>query len=116
MKATNEAIREVLATVGPMTSAEIHAFFPDSTIRDVSSALGNMRIALAVKRVYICEWTKESVYGGKLYPRPVYALGAKPDARKPKNLTNAEKLRRSRAKNKIPKINSVWALAGVVGQ
>lgn len=108
MKATSSAIRETLAACGPLTSREIHQFYPETTQQQLVSYISTMRIRLATKRVYIHSWVRENDFG-RDYLRPVYALGDKPDARKPRNLTNAEKCRRWRAKRAIPKIaNSVF--------
>jgi len=41
------------------------------------------------RRVHICGWTRVAFHG-RVYPRPVYALGAKPNARKPKPKTHTE--------------------------
>jgi len=111
VKLTHAAVRDLLETVGPMTMRDLAEFFPGSTQWNVSAVLSSMRTA-ATKRVYIMEWDRQLVER-RVYIRPVYALGDKPDARKPKPMTNAEKLRRSRAKNRIPKVNSVWALGAL---
>jgi hypothetical protein len=41
------------------------------------------------RRLHICEWTRVAFHG-RVYPRPVYALGAKPNAKKPKPKTHTE--------------------------
>lgn len=113
VRATSVAIRETLAVCGPLTSRELHAFFPGSTQQEVASLTSTMVRKLAKKRVYIHSWVRENDYG-RDYLRAVYALGDLPDARKPRRLTNAEKCRRWKAKNAIPKApNSVfsWAAA-----
>lgn len=110
MKASMPAIRETLGACGPLTSREILQFFPASSQQDVAGALGAMR-RLATKQVYIHSWVRESDFG-KDYLRAVYALGDKPDARKPRKLTNAERCRRWKAKRAIPKVaNSVFTWA-----
>lgn len=106
MKLSNPAVRELLARIGPMTMRELAEFFPENTHWNVSSAINSMRRA-ATKRVYIYAWDRE-VVEKRQYLRPIYALGDSKDARKPKALTDAEKSKRWRVKNKIPKINSVW--------
>lgn len=114
MKLTYQAIREILADVGPMTSADVAAFFPLSDHKDVSSMINRMRRA-ATKRVYIRGWTYDSS-GTRRYPCAVYALGDKADATKPKPLTNAERCLRYRAKTgRAPgMVNSVWALGATL--
>ncbi len=112
MKATAQGVRDLLEQVGPLTTLEILAFFPDAEYRSLAAILSNMRKRLATKRVYICEWTRD-VGQGKSYLRPVYALGSKPDARKPPPVSNAEKCKRWKAKQRVPKINSVWALGAL---
>jgi hypothetical protein len=106
VKVTHQAMRELLASVGPLTSREAAEFFEDSSHMNVSAVLSTMRTA-ARKQVYIIEWARDIVQERE-YLRAVYALGDKPDARKPQPLTNAQKLARSRAKYRIPKVNSVW--------
>ena len=113
MKATAQGVRDLLEQVGPLATAEVATFFPDTRYQDVAAILSNMRKRLATKRVYICEWTRE-VGQGKSYLRPVYALGNKPDARKPRPVSNAEKCGRWRAKNRIPICNSVWTWAAAL--
>ena len=110
MKATAQGVRDLLEQVGPLTTLEISAFFPTTRYQDVAAILSNMRKRLATKRVYICEWTRD-VGQGKSYLRPVYALGSRPDARKPPAVTNAEKCKRWKAKQRIPACTSVWTWA-----
>ena len=110
MKATAQGVRDLLEQVGPLATAEVATFFPDTRYQDVAAIMSNMRKRLATKRVYICEWTRE-IGQGKSYLRPVYALGSKPDARKPSPVSNSKKCQRWREKQRIPKINSVWSLA-----
>lgn len=111
MKASHATIRETLEACGPLTSREIHQFFPASSQQDVSAMISTMR-HLATQQVYIHSWVRENDYG-KDYLRAVYALGAKPDARKPRKLTNAERCRRHKQRRAIPKAaNSVFNWAG----
>lgn len=102
MRATSHAIRETLAVCGPLTSRELHEFFPGSSQQEVASLTSAMVRKLAKKRVYIHSWVRDSDYG-RDYLRAVYALGDLPDARKPRKLSNAERCRRWKAKNAIPK-------------
>lgn len=102
-------IRGVLECCGPLTMREVASFFPDVDYRRISCFLTAMRLTVVTKQVYIQSWTMEGI--GRRYPRPVYALGNKPDARKPKPMNNAERQRRARAKLKPPVgvVNSVFA-------
>jgi hypothetical protein len=107
VKVSHQAMRELLATVGPLTSREAAEFFPSSTHQDAAAVMSTMRRA-ARKQVYVCEWTRESDHG-QTYLRAVYALGDRRDSPKPPRLTNAERCARRRAKNAIPKVaNSIW--------
>lgn len=108
MKATAQGVRDLLEQVGPLTTLEISAFFPDTPYRYLAAYVSNMRKRMATKRIYICEWTRD-IGQGKTYLRPVYALGSKPDARKPRPLSNSERCKRWKAKQRIPAVNSVWA-------
>lgn len=107
MKVSHASMRELLATVGPLTTAEAAAFFPGSSAQNVAAVLSTMRTG-AHKQVYIAEWTRDNGHG-KEYLRAVYALGDKPDARKPRRISNAESCKRWKAKRAIPKVaNSIW--------
>lgn len=109
MKLTHANVRDLLADVGPLTSREVAEFFPESTHWNVSSALSALRRARN-KQVYIKTW-RRNLEGNREHLRPVYALGDKLDTRQPKALTNAEKCRRWKAKQRVPKVNSVWTWA-----
>jgi hypothetical protein len=110
VKATHAGIREVLRTCGPLTSREVAAFFPASDHRNVSAMLSNMR-RLATKQVYIARWTRDSETQ-RGYPSAVFALGARPCARKLAPFTNAERCSRWRARQALGRgvPNSVFAL------
>lgn len=106
VKATHQTVRELLAQVGPLTAREAAEFF-SGPHRTVSAVLSTMRNG-AQKQVYICAWTRDNGYG-KRYLRAVYDLGDKPDARRPRPITNAEVLANRRKRRAIPKVaNSVW--------
>jgi hypothetical protein len=107
MKLSHQAVRELLTTVGPLTSREVFEFFADTTPQNVSAVISTMRNG-AHKQVYVCEWTRNNGYG-KTYLRAVYAVGNKPDARKPPRISNAQSCAKRRAKRAIPKVaNSIW--------
>jgi hypothetical protein len=110
VKPTHPAIRDVLARCGPLTSADLAEFFPGPMAqRDVASMLGKMRRA-KVKLVYIQSWEMHRP-GEKSTPRPVYALGDKPDANPPRKQSAASACARYRAKQKVRAPNSVFQLA-----
>lgn len=111
MKVSHQAMRELLASVGPLTTREAAEFFSDSSHVNVSAVLSTMRTGVR-KQVHIAEWTRDNGHG-KEYLRAVYALGDQPDAKKPRNLSNSERCKRWKAKRRIPAINSVWALGAL---
>ncbi len=106
-------IRGVLECCGPLTMREVAEFFPGTDYRRVSCFLTAMRLTVVHKQVYIQSWTMEGI--GRPYPRAIYALGNKPDARKPPPMNNAERQRRARARLKPPVAvpNSVWQLGAL---
>lgn len=108
MKPTFENIRGVLKYTGPLTMREISQFFPNHPFRQTSSAITCMRVGLAKKQIYIESWTMEGV--GRPYPRAVYALGDKRDAKKPVPPSNAERCREYRDRKRVPQAaNSVFS-------
>ena len=115
MKPTHQSVREVLASCGPMTGAEIASFWPEEHRRTVSAIISTMHRDLAKKQVRISRWQRETE-GQRLYLRAVYTLGCGRDAPKPQRLTNSERCARYKARKKIEVPagvpNSVWQLAG----
>lgn len=109
MKLTYSAIREVLEACGPLTSADLVRFFQGATQREVAGALGKMRRA-ARKVAYIQGWEMHAP-GQKSTPRPVYALGDKPDAPPPAKQPNRVVTARYRARRRVRAPNSVFQLA-----
>lgn len=108
MKPSYENVRSVLLHSGPMTMREVASFFPEVPYNAVASIITALRTKVVTKQVYIREWTREGI--GRRYLRAVYDLGNKPDARKPPPIPNAQWLRESRARRRIPKVaNSVFA-------
>lgn len=92
-----------------MTMREVAKFFPDVHFRLVASFLTAMR-STTVKHIHIQSWTMDG--HGRRYPRPVYALGHKRDAPKPKPMTTSERMKRYRQRFKAPKVaNSVFTWA-----
>ena len=49
----------------------------------------------AQRLVHIARWTRDIAQSGRMYPRPMYQLGDKPDAPKPQPLTETEKKARA---------------------
>lgn len=112
MKVSYENVRSVLLHSGPMTMREVASFFPNAHYTAVASVITAQRTRKATKRIFIQEWTREGI--GRKYLRAVYALGDRPDAIKPPRMTNAQWLRESRARRRIPKVaNSVFALGAM---
>ena len=107
-KPSYQGVRDVLNSHGPLTAKEIALQFPGASLRAVSSIISKMRIGVASRQIYIVRWT---VYGvGRKYIRAVYALGNEPDAQKLEPISNKERLRRKREKNREMKslTTCVW--------
>lgn len=112
MKPRGEVVRRILWALyefGPMPSTEIYALIGMSK-HDCGSILTRMAHDLPTipKRLHICGYTKDAE-GQREYPRPIYALGNRPDAAKPRPLTNKERRERYRA-GKAGLVNSVFML------
>lgn len=108
MNLTNDAVLDLLTSVGPMTSSELHLFFPLRTHRHVSGVVSRMRLRGKEKRVRICSWVEVPGSGGKL--APVYEASGAPCRPRPRK-TNAEKCKAWRDKQKAPRpVASVWEL------
>ena len=115
-----EAVAKVLETLkdfGPMTAREISVEL-DIHVNVVSVALHRCRKVRIdrrskfVKRVYIHSWTRTVVVDRERVrenPRMVFALGSKPDAKKPPPQSGAERSRKKRA-NKLGRVNSVFSI------
>lgn len=110
MKLTRQALRETLATAGPMTASELALFFPTDTLSNVSAQIFHLR-RTNPPQIHICGWTRDDGIG-RTYLRAIYALGNRRDSIKPKRFSVAERMRRQRAKNRRPCApNSVFQLA-----
>lgn len=80
-----------------MTRSEIQRIVTDISARDLGGVVSRMRRAAdASERIHISSWTRDDGCGGSTHPRPVYAMGAKPDAQKPPALAGREYSKRSR--------------------
>lgn len=100
----------MLAEFGPMTRAEIckHMGRQKDEIAAVISRL-HKRSPRAGKRIYIQSYAYDQE-GERYYPRAVYALGDKPDAKRPKS-DPLEIKRRYWARSQLKlKANSVFNL------
>lgn len=108
MKLTNDAVLDLLISVGPMTSSELHLFFPLRTHRHVSGVVSRMRLRGKEKRVRICSWVEVPGSAGKL--APVYEASSIRCVPRPR-MTNAEKCKAWRERQKAPRpVSSVWEL------
>lgn len=92
------AIREALASVGPMTASEL-ARLLGASFKNVCAQLFHMR-RTTTPQIHIAAWTREDGIG-KTYLRAVYGAGDMPNARKPRCLGRAESMRRSRARRAL---------------
>lgn len=110
MKPTFAGIRDILRHCGPLTMRDIAQFYPGVDYHDVAKYIAAMRTCVVTKQLYIQSWTMEGY--GRRYPRPVYALGDKPDARKPKPVSASERAKQYRQRRKVPQAaNSVFTWA-----
>ncbi len=117
MKLTHQAVREVIASCGPLTGAEVAEFFPLHDRRNVGSVLARLRSA-ANKQIHILRWeTTQTPIGARW--APVYAIGNSRCAKRPPKPSNAEYLRarRRRLAERAQMIaavpNSVWQLGAL---
>ena len=107
---TQEVLR-MLEEDGPMTRAEICRQLGRAK-DDIAAVVTRLhkRSPEAGKRVYIKEYVYD-MEGERYYPRALYALGDKPDAKKPK-ADQLEVKRRYRERHKLRfTANSVFNLA-----
>lgn len=112
MKPSFAGIRDILQHCGPLTMRDIAQFYPGLDYHDVAKYIAAMRTCVVTKQLYIQSWTMEGV--GRRYPRPVYALGDRRDAPKPKPVTASERAKKYRQSRKLPKHASsvfTWAAA-----
>ena len=112
MKPSFASIRDILQHCGPLTMRDIAQFYPGLDYHDVAKYIAAMRTCVVNKQLYILRWEMEGV--GRRYPRPVYALGDKRDAAKPRPVSASERAKAYRQRKRLPKpANSVftWAAA-----
>jgi hypothetical protein len=112
-------IVEALTSTGPMTRGELQNFLNYACKRQLAATLVDMRRTVArrsgakvAKFIHIKEWSMHCIAGGKTFPRPVYAVGNRPDAAKPEpvpaSVYKANYLARKRIGRGLP--NSIFAL------
>lgn len=90
---TTDRILHLLAEYDELTRAEIceHLSMDRQYVSAIVSRL-NRKTPTLPKRIYIVRYVHDAI-GSRRYPRAVYALGDKPDARKPKSDVRAIKRR-----------------------
>lgn len=108
---TVREITRLLTELGPMTTAELCRELGQTRMY-VSSVIARMRkkTALTPKRVYIKTYIDEDESCRK-YPRAVYALGDKEDARRKPYDVNKYKREYNARKRMLNTTNSVFNLA-----
>lgn len=96
-------VLQALSDIGPLMAVDIVDYIqdivPSVTRSHVATAIVTLRYRKSGKMVYVKKWLRcEEGTSRRLYPRPVYALGDKPDAPKPRPLSDSEYQRRYKAK------------------
>lgn len=104
-------VLDALNEFGRMTAQEF-ADYADIGRYDAHAVLirMNQRTKAGDKRIHIADWSHEHD-GARRYPRPVFALGDKPDKPKPKPDIRAIRARYEAKKNKTFRMNSVFNMA-----
>ena len=100
-----QRVLDELQACGPMTAAELNQHLKETKHR-IAAATSRLRRAHlnTPKRIHVTTYVFDHE-GQRCYPRPVFALGDKPDARRPKPDKKAikqryeEKVRRQRTTN-----------------
>lgn len=105
---TTKAILKALRELGPMTRAEIQeaAGVDKHSIAAIVSRL-HKDTPRTGKQIYITGWVFDAE-GQRRYPRAIYALGAKPDTKKPKASTLDNRRRYERKRHALFSMNSVF--------
>ncbi|CAB5220272.1 hypothetical protein UFOVP236_15 [uncultured Caudovirales phage] len=108
---TATAILVSLKNFGPMTRKEMcdHLGLDRMNVSAIMTRL-TKRTQLAGKRIYIKAYVYDSE-GERRYPRAIYALGDKPDVKKPKSNPKENKRRYLAGLQMRYKTNSVFNLA-----
>lgn len=104
-------ILSLLGEFGPMTRAEICAHL-GATKSEVSAVVTRMAndTPRKGKRIYVERYVNDCE-GARSYPRAVYALGNKPDAKRPKADRLAPKRRYNAKQKAMNTMNFVFNLA-----
>ena len=111
-----QAITEQLKTNGLMTLADLcKALGRDKQLLQpvLARMMKPTTRPMLPKRVYIAEYVYDQE-GMKRYPRPLYALGNYPDAKKPERDTKLNQRRYRARKLSRRTTNSVFNLAGAM--
>jgi len=105
---TTKAILKGLAELGPMTRSEIQEAVgvDKESIAAIVSRL-HKDTPRTGKQIYITGWVFDAE-GQRRYPRAIYALGAKPDTKKPKASTLDNRRRYERKRHALFAMNSVF--------
>lgn len=102
---------EAFQEFGRMTAQEF-ADMADISRYDAHAVLRRMnkRTKAGDKRLHVADWAYGHD-GARRYPRPMYALGDKPDKPKPKASPAANSRRYEQGKNRMYRMNSVFNMA-----
>lgn len=100
-------IVEHLKEFGAMTRADLELSTGGSEDR-VRGALNWLKKDLPNRQryVYVCGYVMEQEGHGMRYPRPVYAAGNRPDAKRPAPMTHAESCRKHKVKSLAMRANN----------
>ena len=103
-----KTITKALQEFGQLTGAELAEITGiDKDLVHATTQRMRIQLRSMPKRIHITAWTNDDE-NGRSYPRPVYALGDKPDAAKPKS--NPKKTKMAYEARQKVKVNSVWML------
>mgnify|MGYP000013396763 CR=1 FL=1 len=105
---TTKAILKGLAELGPMTRSEIQQSVgvDKESIAAIVSRLHKDTPRVG-KQIYVTGWVYDAE-GQRRYPRAIYALGSRPDAKKPKASTLENRRRYDRNRHALFSMNSVF--------
>jgi hypothetical protein len=100
-------VLKILSENVSMTTAEVvhHCGLPRNLVAATVSRLKKRKL------VHISSWTYQDGTMGRNHPIANYAVGNRPNAKKPAPKSAAELARKYRAERKTPRVNSVFALA-----
>lgn len=102
-----ERILAAIAEAGPSTAADLYLEMPEVPRNHIRQALTRLSLVCragphsGLRRIHIKAWVYDAEGARNNYPRPVYELGNKPNATKPKpRSATAEASKAYRAKYK----------------